>query len=58
MKKFIKMYYPIIIIAVISLLLGGFIQQEIIYQRFESQLPNVSKDTKINVIYGNCQKCH
>ena len=31
MKEFLKLYYPVIIIAVISMIIGGFIEREIIY---------------------------
>ncbi len=66
MINFIKLYYPIIIIIAISLITGGFIERELISQRYNNEMskhnPNFgsNKDLELkqNIIYGNCNDCY
>jgi hypothetical protein len=66
MKNFIKVYYPIIIIVIFAMILGGFIERELIASRYdhymetydESYGGDSSMDTKSMIIYGNCQDCY
>lgn len=61
MKEFLKLYYPVIIIAVISMIIGGFIEREIIYHRYTNELHEFnsyySKDYSLRlqgkIIYGD-----
>lgn len=66
MKEFFKLYYPVIIIAIISMIIGGFIQQEIIYQRYSEEMKiydesyggDESLELQSKIIYGTCSKCY
>jgi hypothetical protein len=66
MKNFIKLYYPVIIIVFISMIIGGFIEREIIANRYNEQMENYdetygsdeSLSVKQQIIYGNCEDCY
>lgn len=64
MKEFFKLYYPVIIIAVISMIIGGLIEREIIYNRYSEQMKNYDEsygsDESLSIqgkiIYGDNRK--
>jgi hypothetical protein len=66
MKNFIKVYYPVILIVLFSMIIGGFIEREIISSRYDNYMQSYdssygsdnSMDTKSMIIYGNCQDCY
>jgi hypothetical protein len=65
MKNF-KLYFPVILIILFSMILGGFIERELIASRYEYHMEkydssygsDISMDTKSMIIYGNCQDCY
>ena len=65
MKNF-KLYFPILLIALFLIIIGGFIEREIISSRYDHYMEtydenyggDLSLDTKSMIIYGNCQDCY
>jgi hypothetical protein len=66
MKNFIKLYFPIIIIVIFAMIIGGFIERELIASRYEYHMEKYdenyggdsSLETQDMIIYGNCQDCY
>lgn len=66
MKNFIKLYFPIIIIVIFAMIIGGFIERELISSRYEYHMEKYdpyyggdsSLETQDMIIYGNCQDCY
>ena len=66
MKNFMKMYFPIIIIVIFAMIVGGAIERELISSRYnhymetydENYGSDSSLETQDMIIYGNCQDCY
>jgi hypothetical protein len=65
-KNFIKLYYPLLLIIFFSMIIGGFIERELISSRYDDYMPEYdntygtdnSLNTKTMIIYGNCEDCY